>query len=191
MNLIQISQILFYVSFFIWLLPPIRNYKERLFYFFLVLALTDIFSFILRYSFGAATASQLLIIPNYLLLVSLVNKETLRKYKYLFLLGLIISFSVIFIHFIALHSYTIRQIMLVIILFMVLKILVVEYGISGKIKIFYLVLLFYQLTNILKYLNIWLGFADATAFFIITSIFQIAFGLFFSIFRENNSRLVL
>jgi hypothetical protein len=35
------------------------------------------------------------------------------------------------------------------------------------------------------------GFTNATAYFIITSIFQISFGLFFSIVRGDRARVVI
>ncbi|MDH7606067.1 MAG: hypothetical protein QHH13_14300, partial [Melioribacter sp.] len=59
------------------------------------------------------------------------------------------------------------------------------------INAFYIVLLFYELTLITKFLIILFNTEDATAYFIITTIFQITFGLFFSIFREDKTSIAL
>jgi hypothetical protein len=78
-----------------------------------------------------------------------------------------------------------------IVLFVFIKNLIVKYVDETRFNIFYLMLIFYNLLTISKFLNFILGFADATAFFVITTIAQIIFGLFFSIFREDNSKLIL
>jgi hypothetical protein len=52
-------------------------------------------------------------------------------------------------------------------------------------------LLFYQTTILFKVLNMAIGFADATAFFIITTIAQIIFGLYFSIVRADRPESII
>jgi hypothetical protein len=52
-------------------------------------------------------------------------------------------------------------------------------------------LVFYELTVILKFFNIIIGFADAYGFYFVTSIAQIIFGLFFSIVREDESGVII
>jgi hypothetical protein len=73
----------------------------------------------------------------------------------------------------------------------ILKNLITNFVSAGKLSLFHLVFLFYQFTTIAKFSNLLTGFADATAFFILTGIAQILFGLFFSIYREDKSGLVI
>ncbi|MDP2036084.1 MAG: hypothetical protein Q8L04_01780, partial [Ignavibacteria bacterium] len=77
-----------------------------------------------------------------------------------------------------------------VLLFVFLKWLITTYVETKKLNIFYLMLVFYMLTVILKFFNLLFGFADASAFFIITTIAQIIFGLFFSFVREDGSGIV-
>ena len=68
----------------------------------------------------------------------------------------------------------------------ILKDLITNFVSLGKVSLFHLVFLFYQLTTLTKFSNILFGFADAFAFFILTTIVQILFGLYFSVFTEND-----
>jgi hypothetical protein len=72
-----------------------------------------------------------------------------------------------------------------------LKFLIVDYVNNKRIKLFFLMLVFYELTVILKFFNIIIGFADAYGFYFVTSIAQIIFGLFFSIVREDESGVII
>jgi hypothetical protein len=73
----------------------------------------------------------------------------------------------------------------------ILKNLITNFVLAGKLSVFLIVFLFYQFTTIAKLSNLLMWFADATAFFILTSIAQIIFGLFFSIYREDKSGLTI
>ena len=188
MNIISILKILFYVSIFIWLFPPIRQWKTRFFYFFLILALADPISIFI----------SLFIIKNnyfyfplisYLQLISIINYKNIPKLKAIVYNLLLVG--IIILLFIFNQPKTVVPIIHFIITIIFMKELLVKFVFDRMLNIFYLMLIFYEFTIILKYLNVILGFTDATAFFIITSIFQIAFGLFFSIFREDKTSIAL
>jgi len=68
----------------------------------------------------------------------------------------------------------------------ILKNLITNYVSADKLSVFLLVFLFYQLTTLTKLSNLLFGFADAFAFFILTTIVQILFGLYFSVFTEHS-----
>lgn len=188
--MIETFKILFFVSIVVWLFPPIRQYRNKYFFFFLVLALADPLSILLRVTSTYYTDYSYFILVNYLLFLSIIERNTLNKYKTLWI---VFSFIFISIFFFTFQSKLLLILLLftnATIIFTFLKSYIIEF-VNQKNNLFLLCLIFYQLTNISKILNLLLGFADATAFFIITTIFQIAFGLFFSIFRENNSKIVL
>jgi hypothetical protein len=73
----------------------------------------------------------------------------------------------------------------------ILKRFIVNYAFEKRVNVFNLILIFYFLTIITKFFNLLTGFADAIAFFIITSIAQVIFGLYFSIVREDKPKIVL
>jgi hypothetical protein len=184
MNMQDILKLVFYLSIIVWCLPPIRQYRGYFFDFFLILACIDPISLIYFWVTKTSLPSWVYILFMYLLICSIYTESTLKKYRYIFILlplGFMLTIS-----FQSKISYNAIMILeFVALLLSFLLELIVFYVNKKKLNVFYLVLVFYILTNILKYFNIIIGFADAFAFFVITTIAQIAFGLFFSIVRED------
>jgi hypothetical protein len=189
MNILFLK-IIYFSSLFVWLFPAIRHFKRRFFPFFLLLALSDPLN-MLFILFLNNNNTFLFSITSYLMVISVLEKPLVKRFKIpftiIFLLITIISISDINrnLYYIAI----LVNILLVLLIF--LKNFILIYVESKKIDLFLIVLIFYISTNLFKFLNVMIGFSDATAFFIITSIAQIAFGLFFSIFREDNPRLLV
>ncbi|TSA27740.1 MAG: hypothetical protein D4R68_05015 [Ignavibacteriales bacterium] len=126
------------------------------------------------------------LVCNYFLLVSILWNSIKSEIKYSLIVGGLFYIILLYtINFSTNDHLLIAIIIQIIILLVFLKIFIVEYAINSKLNIFYLALVFYILTIISKFLIVLIGFADATAFFIITTIAQIFFGLFFSVSREN------
>ncbi len=188
-SLAEIFQYLILVSIVIWILPPIRQYKSYMFDFFLVLSIIDPAT--LFYGLITKTNIPLWLIAFfiYLLVVSVLSEELLKKFKYAFI-AIPLLFSLIIPLMTTKYYHFLFICMDLVILFVFLRWLITSYVDKKKLNIFYLMLVFYILTVILKFFNLLIGFADASAFFIITSIAQIIFGLFFSIVREDKSGIV-
>ena len=187
----DISKLLLFTGIIVWLLPPFKQYRGKYFLFFLILACLDPIS--LSFSFITKTVlpSQISILFKYCLLLSLIEKNLLRKnWIWVILITLVLFSPTIF-------SFSNNQIVLVNILLLtgitliILKNLITKYVSIGKLSLFHLVFLFYLFTLNAKFSNLLFGFADATAFFILTGIAQIIFGLFFSIYREDKSGLTI
>jgi hypothetical protein len=182
-------KIIYFSALIIWLLPAIRHFRRTYFLFFLLLAIADPLNLLLIYL--GNNQPYFLPITCYLMVLSVLEKPFLKRFKIpfaiIFLLITIISISDINrnLYYIAILVNT----LLVLLIF--LKNFILIYVESKKIDLFLIVLIFYISTNLFKFLNVMIGFSDATAFFIITSIAQIAFGLFFSIFREDTPRLLV
>jgi len=128
------------------------------------------------------------IFTNYLLLLSTFEKSSLSKNIYLIIISCVVLLGLLFS-----AAFTPNQIYVILIsiqfliLATTLKRLIVRYAFDKRVDLFLLVLNIYLITIITKFFNLLVGFADATAFFIITTIAQIIFGFYFSIVRENNS----
>lgn len=176
----------------VWLIPPIKQFRTNFFFFFLILALIDPISFLFRNIMAKNIPFEFYIFANFLLLISLIEIDSRKKNTFLF-----VSLGLILLGIIAFANFTINQSLIILLAFQflmladILKKFIVNYAFEKRISLFLLVLIFYFLTIITKFLNVLTGFADATAFFIITSIAQIIFGLFFSIARENKSKIIL
>ena len=184
---VDIAKLLFFTSIIVWLLPPFKQFKRKYFLFFLILAFMDpinlLFLYIIKSTF---LQSQILILLIYGSLLSLIEKNLLKKYWIWLLFITLALFSPTIFHFDR------KEIVLVFILLqlgialIILKNLITNYVSAGKLSLFLLVFLFYQFTTLTKLSNLLFGFADAFAFFILTTIVQIIFGLFFSVFTEND-----
>ncbi len=145
--------------------------------------------------------------------MAVFSKEQIIKYKFVWMEAFIILISPIlynvfkyviiykgnFLQIILLHQLNMNGVLsyfsiisLHLGIFLVfLKEFIVKYVSEKKFSLFLLFLFVYELTVVLKLFNILVGYADATAFFIITSIAQIIFGLFFSIHREDKIGLTV
>jgi len=136
--------------------------------------------------FGTPITFNYYLIGNYLLLVSILWNKNKPEINYSLIVGGIFFTVLLFtINLSTKDDLLIAVIIQVVLLFTFLKTFIVEYALDSKFNLFYLILVFYVLTIISKFLIVLIGLADATAFFIITSIAQIFFGLYFSIYREN------
>jgi len=190
-NVMLLLKIIYLSSLVVWLFPAIRHFKRRYFLFFLLLAFADPLNLLLIYL--GNNQPYFLPITCYLMVISVLEKPLVKRFKIpiaiIFLLITIISISISDINRNLYYIAILVNILLVLLIF--LKNFILIYVESKKTDLFLIVLIFYISTNLFKFLNVMIGFSDATAFFIITSIAQIAFGLFFSIFREDNPRLLV
>ncbi len=191
MNIVDFLKFLFYISIIVWLIPPIRNYKGKFFYYFVFLAISDPISIILReLSIPSRFISYLFVGLSFCYLLSIISKEEIAKYKYFIIASFLF---IVLLNIVVNKNYmiTLSYIAIHWIIFMIfLKYFITSY-VERIFNFFFFMLMFYELTIISKYLAILTEKNNATAFFIIATIFQIAFGLFFSIFREDKTGIVL
>ena len=183
-------EILYYITILIWLFPPIMQYGEKYFYFFLLLAFSDL-SVLALHKLFQINSSYIHLLVIYFAYLSVLSKETLKKYKYLLLfLVLIILFCFFIINKISIN-YFIFIIINFLIFLRILLTFITEIELEKTVKIFLIIFLLYELTVILKFINIITGFTNAYFYFFVTTVFEIFFGLFFSIFKEGDTRVVL
>lgn len=191
MSTADLTKLLFFTSIIVWLLPPFKQFKGRYFLFFLILAFMDPINLLFLFIFKSPLQSQITILLNYCLLLSLIDINLLKKHWIWIILISLVLFSPTIFHFDRNEVIVVYILLKLGITLIILKNLITNYVSAGKLSLFHLVFLFYQLMTIAKFSNLLTGFADATVFFILTSIAQILFGLFFSIYREDKSGLVI
>jgi len=137
-------------------------------------------------------SSIIYVILSYIMLLSILERRVIKKYNIIFVAPV---FAIIFMSMVSIKiEESTLKFLIVLIHFIIFSLVLKLYSFNqtnkGTFNLFYIVLLFYELTLILKFTIITFGFANATANFIITTFFQVAFGLFFSVFRADNPRLV-
>jgi hypothetical protein len=174
---------------YIWIIPPIRQYKQRLFYFFLFLAFVDPIQRLITHN-NFTTPLNYYTIFSYIILATLLWNKKSPKLNYLLIAGGLVIFILTSIVF--KFTYDTDKLFFfglqIIILFLFLKKFIMDYASYSKINVFQLVLVFFQLTVVSKIPLLILGTPNALAFYIITSAISIAFGLYFSIFREDKTK---
>lgn len=189
MSIIEILKILFYISIVVWLFPPIRQWKTKYFYFFLILALADPISLFIK-NFIYIHIYFYFPFVSLLLFLSIYKKEKLNE-KYHFTVTITATLLTFILTLLLEQSQLTVGILHFLIVFLFLKEFIIRFSFKSELDIFLLMLIFYEFTTILKYLNVALGFTNATAYFFITTIFQISFGLFFAIVKGDRARVVI
>lgn len=176
------------ISLLIWFIIPILHWRRKFFFYFLVLGLTDVTSIILTYYFGKIVFYPY-VLTSFLLIVSLQDRSFVYRFKYY-----IVAISVCIIYFGGEHSPPFSEVVLlslhIIILIRILYLFVIDVGNNLRLNLFYVFLLFYEITVISKFLNILFNLVDGAMYFNITTAFEIFIGLFFLFFRYDNSRIV-
>lgn len=182
-------KILVFISTVVWLFTPIRQFKTRYFWLFLALALTDPLSIILGRSFNLVLG-QFYVPFSILYLFAIMDFSKITFKKIAFSL-IVISLGII--SFIRYWEYS--QIFILVVLLLILILLVknsFEFVIEkGSINIFHIVLVFYQMLNVLKFFSLINYFSTGIWFFFFSSILQIFIGIFFLIYSEDNSKLLI
>lgn len=186
MNSAETFKLLFYLGMIVWCLPPIRQHKSFFFDFFLIMAVIDPISLVYLLITKTSIPSWIYVFFIYLLILSVFKEADLKKYKYVwFSIPLVFLLSV---QYQTKFSYNVIYIFENTVLLLVfLKFFIENYVIKKKMNYFYLMLVLYSIMNILKFFNLIIGFSNAVTVFVITTIFQITFGFFFSFVRENGA----
>ncbi|KAF0150330.1 MAG: hypothetical protein FD143_2624 [Ignavibacteria bacterium] len=182
-------QILILASTIIWLFPPIRQYKQNYFWLFFVLAITDPLSHLFARQLGFIP-SQFYVLFTTLFFFSLIDFKGLNLYKIAFYLVLIFLSVFSFVNFWEFSTHYI-VVTFSLILFIITKNSILFVVNTGAINTFHIVLIFYILSNILKFWNTLAQFETGIVFFYITTWFQVLVGLFFSIYKEDNPKLLI
>lgn len=183
-------KILYFIAVIVWVLPVLRHWNRKFFYYFLVLGISDPISLLFRIVIGYPLPQVFYSLSAFLLLVALLRID---KKKFLYILVLLGSLILISSSTLYNNRYIDTIIVAVfhgLIFFVILKLFALNNVETYSFNFFYILLIFYELTTILKLLLITIGTTDAIAYFLTTTVFQILFGLYFAIFREDDQRLI-
>ena len=180
--------IIVYLSILFWIFPAIRQYKTEMFWYFLVLALSDPIGLILI-AFRTNNPHTTLIISFILLFVviwSLLKKSSTKAVLFVVSTLFIVSFFVprIFSTYLALLFH-------IIIIFYFIQRSLSFITRTNKVNIFHLFLLLEEISIVLKVLAVLNGAKMGITFFLVTNLFEILIAIFFTIFKENDNRLFI
>ena len=173
------------VSMFLWIFPMARQYKSELFFYFLVLGLTDP---IIIISYKLIPGFSIRLVLGLLLLLSVMystnGKKSLIKFTF---------FSFLIITIDLLNPFKMSTFISIIInsviIYFFFKRAVIFSASDKKLNLFHVILLLEAISTVLKAIFVLFYNVQAFPFFYITSIFEYLFALFFSFYREDDERV--
>ncbi len=168
----------------LWLLPPLKQYKGGLFYYFLILAITDPLAFI------ATRFIQIQWNSSYMFFYFLQSISILYYSKKLNLRWILLCSVILFLTYYLLQPYsmTFPLILLhLIIVYHLFSIFLNDLFITNKINIYYPIILLYEFTILLKCSALIYSFGVGVYYFIFITAIEIVFCLYFIFYNAENS----
>jgi hypothetical protein len=174
------------MSIAIWLFPVIRQYRGNYFIFFLILALADPIAMFCVAVFNI----QPTLIHAIAALCLYYSIDAIRQeFRRLWLLNLIIVVTFIVALFMQTNQLFLILIFHFLILFIFIKKIMLKLYQLGEFNWFYLVLIFYEITAVVKLIVFISGAEIGILFYYLTVAFQFLVAIFFTIFREESPTL--
>ena len=172
----------------VWITIPFFKRKSEYFYFFVVTAVPGIYQFISMHVLHITSSP--IVIPYSLLLIPSLYKSFFKSNIIVLSLAGLIAFPVFYT-----VDGNIHQIFCLFIHIAVLIILASRTTnialTTGKLNIFTLLLLLYELSMVVKLIPIVKADLNSIELYMLTTIFQIFVGLFFTYAKEDNPKLII
>lgn len=171
----------------VWLFPIIRQRKTKYWFFFLVLGINDIWIGIIRSAVDIR--ASLLHVFSFALIFLYYSKVRSKRRSFLFVLcSSAILFALVFYFNIKEIDGTVLLLFLIGLFYFFAEDFALHALVHYRLNISLLILVFYQLLNVLKVLNLLLYNSGSDFYFYITSALQIIIGFFFAIFKIGDER---
>lgn len=181
----RLALLIYYCSTLIWIFPPVRQYRGNYFYFFLILALSDVITLI-SHLFFPFSALDIYVFISYFLLLSLYSAGALRKGLPIVTGGLLVLLLIVYFRLI-LPEWIIVLIHLAI-LYIFLKTAILLFINSGEINVFHFLLFSYELTVVFKFIFLILEQDSGYLYYCLTTGLEVVFGAAFIVFRDYNRK---
>ena len=182
-----ISIIILYLSILAWIFPIFRQYRCNIFYFFLILGISDPLAVVYVKTIHSSPVYISVVFAP--LLFYSVNIDRQKKFTItpleisVFILTAVLLLTISNLDIIMLIIHTL---VLIRIIFKIL----IELHHKQIINIFHLVLAFYMTTSVASLIIFLNGDHQAIILFYINLAFQILLAIFFASFRENHPKLI-
>lgn len=186
----SIPIIISYFVALIWILIPFRQRKTNYFFFFLFNAIGSLIItlnlVLFLYDIIFVHNVKIFFGLGLFLIISLFNFKKIPHYL-IFLLT-ILAISIVLPFFLSVNTIMVLLVLQNIIIFVIfLKHTVAYSSAHEKLNLFHFILLFYQMTVILRFILLLGDINTAGIFFYISAFFSAILGIFFLIFNENSS----
>ncbi len=179
------AYIIYYTSFFVWLLPPFRQYKGKLFLYFLVFAIADPLTRISTTSFHANAYQIHSLISFAAILAVFVNKIYSKSIVFIltgFILTLFIIITqdrdIIYLYLILMH---------LAITWYFIKETLISFSKNNFLTLGLVILILYEISIVLKLIVVFQVTHVSVIYYYLTTGFEIFIALFFTIYKVENS----
>ena len=174
---------------FFWIFPAVRQYMTELFWYFLIFAFADPITFLISTQIHSASNSpRVQTLLSFLLMLSVLwsfmNKKSIKILTASVLLLLLFS---LFTN--RTFAYSLLVLIHIIITFFFIKRTFAFTANSGKVNIFHLILLLEEISIVLKTSAILISFNPGFSYYLATNAFEILIAIFFTVYREDNTKL--
>jgi hypothetical protein len=187
--MINTALIVYYISIFIWLFPPFRNYKTKYFYFFLVLALADPVTLFANIVFNINPARIFILAATFQFISVLQFNSSNIPVKYVKIF--LVLFSLVSFIFLDVNLlWIMTALLLYLVLIIILRDFILDIKSGEQINFFFFVLSLYILSVSLKMVSYIASIDLGPVYFNLTTAFQILIGIYFTFFNINNSKKI-
>jgi len=173
-------------SIFFWLLPPFRQFKTKYFFYFLILALSDPITYLYLKVFGY----PLYLVHSFASMLTyfvIMYKSEQKKYNVILFILLI---SGLLVGMLLVDNLQILVLIFnALVLFKFIKTAVIPIFFNNNLNLFYLALIFYELSIVTNVAIALGGGQIKVPLFFVTLSFQILLAIFFTIFTDKSPSL--
>ncbi len=180
-----VARIVASVSILVWLFPPFRQYKNKFFIYFLILAILDPLVLLIQL-FIYFQPVRIYLIGSLIQMISLMSSKNILRYKFILLPIIIINIWFSF-YFGRSEIMAALIVEILIILTIFLRLTLTNIYENMHIKLFYIILDFYVISLIVKFLVSLVDLKLGMNYFFLVSAFEIIIGIFFIFFNDENS----
>jgi hypothetical protein len=180
----EIIKFITYALAIIWLLVPIKQYRTRFFYFFLILGLLDPITITL-YKFLSFRSLELYLVGAVLLIYPALFD--VMKWKRIVLISIFAFVSILTVIFSPTNVTMVHLAIHSILLIQFLKVLMKYFSENRSLIWFHIILIVYEVSLLLKFFIFMTESEIGPVYFYATTSLQIIIGLFFLFVNEKNS----
>ncbi len=181
-----ITNVIISISMVVWFLTIFRQKNSSFFLFFLILGLSDPLNLLGLKIFGITNGVIYTIACIIFYFVFRFNNVRSFKLKYfdyiifLVFLYVVITLEYVYYFYLGVHLFILSKF---------IQRIITDLHLRDEFSIYFLILVFYQLSALLKIIVFLSGTASGLYLFFITLAFQILIAIFFIVFREDDPKL--
>ncbi len=182
----------FYLFLFLWLIPPVRQYKTKYFFYFLIQALNDFAGLLYVEYINPKNNLIIYFISAFLCLIAVLDKKYLAKFYSILWILLFVVLIIFFEESNNFVRFTITSIVHFAIILVLLNYLIMNLYKEKRINFFIFFMILYEGTVATKLISILSSSLSSWSYYyFLTSLFDLFMVVVFILFKYGSKRLIL